>query len=442
MELYDNEVEQKRTKLPMILIILIIVLTLITVGVVFGIMYLKNSITTVEVNGQKNLDVANMIYLDKTGEGTQLYFPILRMAKYLGYEGYNGDYKNKSEDKTKCHVTCENETAMFTLNSDSLLKISKNSEYEYITLDKPVFEKNGELYTTKEGIEKAFNVAFSSNDKYTNIKIYTMEFLINYYATNQKQEKYSKVFANEKAILEGMLVIEDSNKKLGVINANTGKFVLESKYDDITYLPTTKEFLIKSNGKYGVIATDQSVIINAVYDEIKTMDNQIGLYLVKQNNAYGVLNTKGRVIIDIVYSQIGIDNSKYTQNGVENKYILLNEIIPIKNSKNLWAFYNINGKQLTEFKYTNVGCQLTPVSNSYPAVVIPSYKVIVVEINKKYNLVNFAEGKQGEELVPENVLDAVYLRTDSTTGQNKFFMTTNDNTKVRSIEDWLASIGQ
>ena len=49
--------------------------------------------------------------------------PILGTAKFLNYQGYNGDYKDKSEDKTKCHVTNENETAMFTLKSNMLTRI-------------------------------------------------------------------------------------------------------------------------------------------------------------------------------------------------------------------------------------------------------------------------------------------------------------------------------
>ena len=168
------------------------------------------------------------------------------------------------------------------------------------------------------------------------------------------------------------------------------------------------------------------------------MDNQKGLYLVKQNNAYGVVNTEGQVVIDPEYKQIGVKIDKYAQNGVDNQYILLDEVIPIKNSEDLWALFNIRGEKITEFKYTDIGCTLTPVSNSYPALVIPSYKIIVVKNDKYYNLVTTG----GEELITGNIVDTVYLKSDATTQQNKFYMTSSNNTKVLNIEDWLVSIGK
>ena len=123
---------------------------------------------------------------------------------------------------------------------------------------------------------------------------------------------------------------------------------------------------------------------------------------------------------------------------MDNGYILLDEIIPVKNENDLWGFFNIQGEKIVDFKYTGVGCQSTPVNNSYPTLVIPSYKIIVVQANEYYNLINI----QGEELVPENIVDSIYLRTNTATGQNQFYMTSNDGTRVANIEEWLASIGE
>lgn len=74
------------------------------------------------------------------------------------------------------------------------------------------------------------------------------------------------------------------------------------------------------------------------------MDNQNELYLVKQNNLYGVIDTKGKTIISPEYKQIGIDISKFTQNGIENQYVLLNKIIPVKNNQDLWGIFDIKGQ--------------------------------------------------------------------------------------------------
>ena len=285
MELYDESVEQRKSKAPMIIGVCITILVVITILIIFGILYLKNSITTIQVNGLRNNEIEKILYFETTEEGSQLYIPIIKIAKFLGYDGYNGDYKNKSEDKSKCHVTCEDETAMFTLNSDMLIKITNDSEYEYVKLDEPVFEKNGELYTTIQGIKKAFNVSFYSDEKYKNIDIFTMDYLVQYYTTKLKIEKYSNNFTDKKTIFENMVIIED-NKKYGVINAENGKPVLETKYEEICYLPATNDFVVKSNGKYGIVTKEAEIKVKTVYDEIKTIDNQKGLYLVKQNGTY------------------------------------------------------------------------------------------------------------------------------------------------------------
>ena len=55
-------------------------------------------------------------------------------------------------------------------------------------IEEKVFEKDGELYTTIEGIEKAFNVMIESSEDKKNINIYTMDYLIQYFATKLKIE--------------------------------------------------------------------------------------------------------------------------------------------------------------------------------------------------------------------------------------------------------------
>jgi len=440
MEFYDERKEERKTKAPMIVSICIVILIAIMILIMVGIVYLKNSITTIRIDGQENTDIENLLYIKSTEDGAKLYMPIIKMAEHLNYKGFNGDYKNKSEDKTKCHVTGENETAMFSLDSDVLVKINKNSEIEYVNIDEPVFEVNGELYTTINGIEKAFNVLFAYDNKFKNIEIYSMNYLIQYYATQLQlgEGSYSTEFIDQKAIFENMIVIKE-NDQYGVIDIATKKPVLETKYQEIKYLPATSEFLVKSNGKYGVMTKEATTKIKTIYDEIKAMDNQNGLYLVKQNNSYGVIDTEGNVKIEPEYIEIGIKNiDNYAQNGVENQWVLLDKIIPVKNQDNLWGFFNIKGEKISDFKYTNIGCLTTPIANSYPAIVIPSYKIIVVQSDKKYNLVTI----DGEEMISGNILDSVYLKTNITTGENEFFMTSSNNTKVINIGEWLTSIGE
>lgn len=436
MELYEERgINNQKSKLPMTIGICIAILIIITIAIIIGIIYLQNSVMTISVDGVNSSELEQVMYIEETESGAELYIPIKSVAPFLGYEGYTGDYKDKSEDKTKCHVQNEYETAMFTLESDTLIKTRGGSDYEYIQLDKPVFEMNGELYTTVDGIEKGFNVDISYNDKMTKIAVFTMKYLIQYYTTALEIEEYSEVFSDQKAIFEDMLIIRDGNQ-YGVIQATTGKTILETKYQEIKYLPTTTDFIVKSNNKYGIVAKDTAIKVRTEYEDIRVMDNQNELYLVKHNNLYGVINTEGNVIIKPEYKQIGIDISKFSQNGVENPYVILDELIPIKNGENLWGFFNIKGEQVKEFVYSGIGCSVTNVTNSYPTLVIPSHKVVVVENDKTYNLMTTT----GKELIPRNIVDSVYLKTDTETGENTFYMT--NNSKVISVEELLTSIGR
>lgn len=434
----DNVKEEKKSKLPMIIGICIGILIIITIAIIYGILYLKSTITTIKVDGQTVSGIEELLYIEENENGSEIYIPIRKIAKFLNYEDYSGDYQNKSEDQTKCHVTNENETAMFILDSNILIKTRGNSDYEYIELDEKVFEKDGDLYTSIKGIEKAFNVLFECSEDKRKINIYTMDYLIQFYATsNLNTEEYSEEFSDKKAIFENMIIIGE-DKKFGVVNATTGESILETKYEEIKFLSATSDFLVKSNGKYGIVSKNSSIKVRIIYDEITIMDNQNGLYLTKYDGAYGVINTEGKVIIEPEYKQIGIDISKYSQNGIENQYVLLDKIIPIKNSEGLWGLFDIKGNKIRDFEFTDIGCSKVETNNAYPAVVIPSYKILVVQKDKKYNIVSI----DGEDLIPSYILDSICIKTNVETGENKFYMTYNDGNNIRGIEEYLTSIGR
>ena len=443
MELYEEVDKKEKSKIPMIIGICIGVLVIIIVAIICAIMYLRSTVLTLKLDGKINNEIEKILYIKDENNDQQIYIPIRKIAKFFNYEDYRGDYISKSEDSTKCYVKNDNEVAMFTNDSEDLIKVSSDSEYEYITLNEKVFEKDGELYTTPEGIDKAFNVSFQYNLQKNYINIFTMEYLYSSYAAKLKGKdgesdeiSASEVFSDKKVIFQNMLIVI-KNKQYGVKEADTNKLVLEIKYDDIKYMPATTDFLVKSNGKYGVIGKDASVKIKIIYDEIKIMDSQNELYIAKKNNLYGVIDKEGKVVIDIAYTQIGIDNTKYQQNGVESKYVLLDEIIPIKNSDGLWGLFDIKGKKIKDFEFTEIGCDSVKEANSYPTIVIPSHKIIVIGKEKHYNLIT----STGNVLIPTYVLSSVYIKMNSETGENEFYMTNYNNDRVINVEKWLENTG-
>lgn len=443
MELYEEVEVKEKSKLPMIIGICIGILLVIIVLIICAIVYLEDSLLKVKLDGMSASEIEETLYFLDDESERKVYISVRDIAKYLEYEDYRGDYIVKSEDTTKCYVKNEYEIAMFTKDSKDLVKTRGDSDYEYITLDEKTIEKDGELYTTPEGIEQAFNVLFEYNTQKNTINIYTMDYLNQIYAKTLGLTEENEIgtlsedFSDKKAIFQDMMIIMKDNQ-YGVIAASTGESILEIKYENIKYLPATSDFLIKSNGKCGILGKDATPKIKIIYDEIKIMDNKNGLYLVKKNNLYGVVDKKGKVIIEPSYKKIGIDISNYQQNGIENEYVLFDEMIPIKNSDGLWGIFNIKGEKIKEFEFTEIGCSEMKESNIYPALVIPSYKIIIVKKDEHYNLMT----SKGEILIPSYILNSVYIKLNTETEENEFYMTYNNNEKVINIVDWLTSIGR
>ena len=436
MELYneDDLKQNKKTKAPLIMGILVVLLIIISIIIVTLILYIKSTILSITIDGVRVNDLESILYIqqDENGNST-IYIPIRAIASYFNYEDYSGDYKYKSEDTTKCYVKNEYETAMFTLDSDTIIKTRGDSDYDYVQLDEKVFEKDGELYTTIDGIKKAYNVEFIYDQAKNNIEIYTMDYLVTIYAQSLGYENYSQEFTDKKAIFENMIIIQQ-NGYYGVVEASTGNLVLEPKYELISYLPSTTDFLVKSNGTYGIMSKEAVAKVNITYDQIKIIDNANGLYLIRKNNFYGVIDIDGNTIIEPEYQQIGINSNSFSENGVENQYVFFDKLIPIKYN-NLWAFFDVEGKQITEFEYTNIGCTRSSVTNTYPVLIIPSYEIVVVQKDNFYNLMQ----TNGNEIINGYVVDSVYMKRNASTGETNFYMTYNG--KTEDIEKILADQG-
>ena len=140
------------------------------------------------------------------------------------------------------------------------------------------------LYTTTEGMQEAFNVSFSYDQEANRITIFTLPYLVQFYtpyALDYGYAEISEVFANQKAILDGMLVVAN-DRAMGVVNTD-GTSVLEAQYDNITYLPNIGDFLVESNGKVGVLSKNGQTKVDIIYDSITLMDSNAGLYIASRD---------------------------------------------------------------------------------------------------------------------------------------------------------------
>ena len=434
-ESFQNKEEKKKRKTTKILLIAIILVVIIIIAIASYLMYLENAKLKFTLDGQLNEKIKELVVVEEDGT---VYFPIKEIASYIGYESYNGEYSDKSEEPSKCYVQSENEIANFTLGSNKIYKLDltdKNANYEYIYTKKPVKAINGVLYTTEEGLEEAFNVSFEYDKDKNRMYLVTMPYLVQYYTPRVLDYGYveiSSVFANQKAIMQDMLIVKKDKDKnqYGVIKLD-GTVILEAKYDNITYLPQVGDFLVETGKKVGILSQSRETKVQIIYDSIQLMDSDAGLYVVKKDNKYGVLDFKGNVKIYIENDEIGIDISKFQQNNIKNKYLLVENLIPVKKDK-YWGLYDKNGNQVVEFKYDSFGYIASSNKDAMNLLVIPDYNVLVACKDKKYTLLN----SSGEELFA-TIADDIYMTISG--GERHYHISVND--RDIDAEEYLNSRG-
>ena len=425
MNLIDEELQPKKKdnskKMAKIILIIISLLVVAIIGTVIAIAYIQEKTLKLYVNGSINEKVKQMMVIEDDGT---IYFPIKDIASYLGYQSFNGEYTDKSEDQSKCYVQDDNEVANFALNSNKIYKLTlENSDgnYDYYYSKKPVMAINGKLYATSDAIENAFNVSFSYNADNQRAYIYTMPYLIQSYSSKVLDYGYEEIsdnYNNKKTILNDMLVVTKDQGKIYSVIYIKGNAVIEPKFDNIEYLPNSGDFLVQSNNKVGIISAKKETKIQLLYDSLELIDSDTGLYLAKKDNKYGVIDSKGNIKIYIEYDQIGIDNTKFEQNNIKNKYLLDNGMILARKDK-LWGAFDKNGKQVLDFEFDSFGYIATSNKDAINLLLIPDYNILVACQNKKYALINSTG-----EMIIRPVLDDAYMTINS--GKKYYYMNAND----------------
>ena len=420
-ESFQKKEEKKKKRTAGIILGSIIVVILIIIAIVAYLGYLENKQLKVYLDGQLNNKLLQILVVENGG----VKAPIKEIASYFGYESYNGEYTEKSESQSKCYVQNESEVANLALNSTEIYKLdltSENENYECENIKTPVEARNGVLYTTQEGLEKAFNISFQYDQEKNRIHIYTLPYLVKTYTNavlDFGYEEISPEFANQKAILQDMMVVKKAGQeKYGVVDLD-GNQILEPKYDKIEYMPVSGDFLVTNNNKVGIISKNGETKVQLMYDSIELMDQKLGLYLAKKDGKYGVLDKAGNIKIHIENDEIGVDISNFAQNNIKNKYILVDNLIPARKDK-YWGLYDVNGKLVVDYKYDQIGYIASNNKNALNLLEIPDYNVFVACKDNKYTLVNAS----GQELFT-TVADDIYMTISG--GEKSYYISVNDN---------------
>lgn len=433
-ESFQQKEEKKKKRTKGIVLGAIIFIILVIIAISCYLFYVQSTTMRLILDGQSNESLKQII-LWKDGN---MYFPIKDVASYLGYNSYNGEYSQRSEEQSKCYVQSESEVANFSLNSKTIYKLdltATENDYETVEVEEAIFAEQGVLYASTEAIQKAFNVSIQYDQNTNRIYIYTLPYLVQSYLPKVLDYGYtqiSDVLANQKAILQNMLVVaKEDNSIYGVIDIN-GNTILEAKYDDITYLPEIGDFIVEANGKVGILGSKGESKVQIMYDSIQLMDSDSGLYVASNNNKYGVIDLRGNIKIYIENDAVGMDITPFSQNNIKNKYILAGNLIPVKKGE-LWALYDKNGNQLVDFEYDSFGYIAKTNRDALSLLVIPDYEVLVACKDEKYILLNSI----GEKLFNAPIADDIYMTISG--GQIHYYITVNNQTM--DAEQYLDNIG-
>lgn len=432
MNLIDESVDYKKKdnskKIARIILIFIALIIIAIISVLGVLMYIKNKELKLYIDGNVNDKVKNMMEVDDDGT---VYFPVKDIASYLGYQSYNGEYTDKSEDANKCYVQNDNEIANFVLNSNKIYKLAlenRDGNYNYYYANKPVKAINGKLYISSDALANAFNLSFTYDTDSNRVYIYTMPYLIESYSAKVLDYGYDSIsdnFINQKAVLNSMLVVTKNQGKSYAVIDLKGNAIIEAKYDNIEYLENTGDFLVTSNNKVGIISSKRETKVQLLYDSLELVDSDSGLFIAKKDNKYGIIDSKGNIKVYIEYDQIGIDNTKFEKNNIKNKYLLDNGMIPAKKDK-YWGAFDKNGKTVLNFEYDSFGYTATSNREAINLLIIPDYNLMVVCQNKKYALVSSTG-----DMVIRPVLDDAYMTISS--GKKYYYMNVSDR-KIDIIE--------
>ena len=447
MDLYDrdeiNQRNEKNKKLNKIIIVGIVVSVIVIVALFVAIQYLTSNPSkyTLYIDGVAKNDLLELIYTqkDEQTEITTSYYPIKEVASYFGYTANDGEYLTNFGDTNSCYIQSENEVAIFSADSNIIYKLDPKqvakSEYESIKIDSPVIKYGNKLYVNEQGLKKGFNLSIRYNEKAKKTDINTLESWIDSAnnAVAKRNQKVDENFTNKKAILDGFIVVVNEQGQKGVLTLEEKEIPgLGVQYDDITYIPQKEAFLIKKNGKVGIIGTDGTTKIAIQYDNLTLIDNDNNLYLAQRNGLFGVIDINEKTKIYIENKQIGVDISNYGENGLKNGYVLCKKLIPVQNLEGKWAFFTIDGqnedgtlRRITNFRFDGIGCSNKSNQGlTYNLMVIDFYNFVVVEERNEEKSTFAIMNENGKPIIRN--LESVYIERS----ENKlyYYMVQNGQT--------------
>ena len=197
---------------------------------------------------------------------------------------------------------------------------------------------------------------------------------------------------------------------------------MPNKYKKITFLETTKEFVVtNSQDKMGIVDSEGKNKIEQLYDSIKVINSDPKLYLVQSEQKYGVLDEKGQTVVYPEYDSIGADTTVFK--NLQNQYVLLDSVIPVCKEKK-YGLFDVKGNKLLDVKYDGIGYEKTSADISgttktvNPTVEIEDCNGIVIKEGETYNIYII-----GNEDITKLRVESIYYLSNN--GEKTYYMVYN-----------------
>lgn len=225
----------------------------------------------------------------------------------------------------------------------NLVRVSKNNKYGVVNLDNKIIlpikydnimGSNGISFVQNnnsidlfdaEGKQitkfQAFDIEYFQHKRsivtLQNKNTFIIDTLGNIVLNTIKNHRFERILSQN-----SFLILNTLTKKKGIINSN-GQYEIECKYDEI--MPSNSIYIVKNNGKEGIINQKDAVLKPLIYDNVYGVFSNDSIsfknhYFASKGNLQGVINPYlEKEIIPISYKYIDPFSKHYITTNAENK---------------------------------------------------------------------------------------------------------------------------
>ena len=320
----------------------------------------------------------------------------------------------QQETGTETTTATNKTTSNTTKKSEEDIK--KVTEYEYFQIENGVKYIDGEIYASQDAIKLGFNVNFSYDQSTKTVKIYTLDYLEKLASSIVKNAVIGEncSYSNKKLLKYGLVLIQNTDNCYGIANYynySESDYVVSCKYSDIRFVEGSSTLIVTTSddNKQGILKLDlnnqgkATGKIEPNYQLIRKMDENMELYLIKENGKYGIIRLIGDeidVVLKSEYQDIGLGDKLYKD--MDNKYVINGKYIPVE-IDDCWGIISTEGMLLITPQYPGIGCNLgeTGSGSGDGVIILPELLdgndgiVFLTDVeNGLYSIINVKNGSQ------------------------------------------------